>query len=120
MSDLSEARGYMDLEMWEEAWLALDAVPAGTVATAEMVRIRLRAAAGMERWDFVEELASILKEGNEEDRMEAACAYQSLAAEHYCQGRVDKAREMVRVSIEIRPEQLLAILADPRLPENFV
>lgn len=120
MNPLREAQGFMTLELWDDAWAALDQLPEGTVATPEMVRIRMRAAAGMERWDFVEELASILRHGNEEDRMEAACAYQSLAAEHYRRGRLEEARAMISAAVETRPEQSILIRTDPRFPRRFV
>ncbi|WP_035615330.1 hypothetical protein [Haloferula sp. BvORR071] len=117
---LDQAKGYLALDMFEEAWQALDELPSDTVATPEMVRIRMRAAAGMQRWDFVHELALILRRGNEEDRFEAASAFQSMAAEHLRQGHEEDARKMAAAAIETRPAQRTLILEDPRFPANFI
>lgn len=108
----SEAEGYLDLNLFEDAWHAIDELPEDARASAPAIRIRMRAAAGLERRDMVEILATNLQYGEACHREEAANAFHALAREHLSRGNLDKAREMVRAAVTIWPDQRLKIIED--------
>lgn len=118
---IEEAEGYLLLDMFEEALLALNDLSTEEVMTAPAMRIRMCASAALERWETAEVMAEILRHHPEDlYRFEAACCFQSLAAEHYKNGRPAEARKMVTAAIDTNPGHRLLILDDPRFPMDFV
>lgn len=111
----AEAEGYLELDLFEEAWFAIDELAEDARASAPALRIRMRAAAGLERWDMVEILAKSLQYGEAMHREEAAHAFHALAREYLARGDREKAREMIKAAVAIWPDQRLQILDDPRL-----
>ena len=111
----NEAQGYLDLGMFEEALLELNQLHPDLLASPGGLRILIRAATGLERWDMAFEVAILLREGNRDDRIEAGCCFHSLAAHYYLDGRDAEARAMILQAIETNPEQRERILEDPRL-----
>lgn len=57
MSDLERARGYFDLGMFEDAWLAVEAMPLGRLNDADVLLLRFEILAALERWDFIEAMS---------------------------------------------------------------
>lgn len=110
-----EAQGYLDLEMFEEAVLALNQLHPDLVASPTGLRIMVRAAAGLEKWDMAHDVAKLLQEGNLDDRIEAGCCFHSMAAHHFQHGRDAEARALIEQAIAVNPEQREHILNDPRL-----
>ena len=74
---------------------------------------------GLGRWTLGEVMAEFLREGDESDRALAACFYHDHAAFLYHEGKPDRARDALRRSVRIRPEEGLAISADSRFPCGF-
>ena len=52
----TEAEGFADLGLWQEAWEALEALPAEDRATPAALRVRLRCCPGVGAWDIGEHL----------------------------------------------------------------
>jgi tetratricopeptide (TPR) repeat protein len=110
-----EAQGYLELEMFEEAILALNRLHPDLVASPAGLRIVIRAAAGLEKWDMAYDVAKLLREGNRDDRIEAGCCFHSIAAHHFQHGRDAEARAMIEQAIAANPDQRTHIMDDPRL-----
>lgn len=100
-------------EFLEKAWHAIDDLPEDARANSPAIRIRMRAAAGLERWDMVEILAINLQYREACHREEAANAFHALEPAHLSRGYLDKARGIVRTAVKIWPEQRLHLIDDP-------
>lgn len=117
---LSAAEGYASLELWREAWDALDRISSAKRATSPVLRVRARCAIGLESWETAEVIALLLKGGDDEDRLHAAWCFQSLAAYYLQRGKVRDSRIMIERAIAANPDQRMAILEDSRFPQDFI
>lgn len=117
---LSQIQGLLDLGMFSDAIRALDRLPADDQHASAALRIRSRASSAMGDWEKAKAAADILRHGNDLDRGEAACCFQSLAAEHFKFGRLPEAFELLRRAIGTRPQQRALILEDLRFTEKFL
>jgi hypothetical protein len=115
----TEAEGLADLELWEDAWQALEELPPEERTAPEVSRLRLRCAMGLERWNAVQELAGHLAKGSDDDRREAAGAFRVLAAVATRSRQIEAAKVLVRCAVEAWPDIRLAILDDPELSEHL-
>lgn len=118
-ANISRAADLLDLGMYREAMVVLESLPDDLRSVSAARRIFVRAATGLGRWREALEEAKTLLDGNEADRAEAACAFQSLAAEACNRGREEDAQRLLRAAIRTRLEQLDSILEDQRFPEKF-
>ena len=110
-----EASGFADLGMWQDAWEALEAMPADQRGTPEALRVRLRCCPGVGAWDIGEHLAGLLRDGDAIDREVSARFHHALAVYHARAGNVDAAKDAVRTASEVCPDIRLAMHEDPAL-----
>jgi tetratricopeptide (TPR) repeat protein len=118
-ASISRAADLLDLGMYREAMAVVESLPDDLRSVSAARRIFVRAATGLGRWREALEEAKTLLDGNEADRAEAACAFQSLAAEACNRGREDDAHRLLRAAIRTRLDLLDEILEDQRFPEKF-
>lgn len=117
---ITQAQGFLELDMFTEALAALDQLPEDLRQAPAALRLRARSSAALGKWSDAQAAADLLRHGNESDREEAACCYQSVAAEHFKHGRVDDARNLLKRSIATRPDRRALILEDPRFTARFL
>ncbi|MCH7227343.1 hypothetical protein [Haloferula sp. A504] len=112
---LSETEGLADLGLWQDAWDALEALPAEERATPAALRVRLRCCPGVGAWEIGEHLAGVLCDGKDSDRESAAGFYHALAVFHARAGRVEGARDSITAAASAWPDIRAAMLDDPAL-----
>lgn len=117
---ITQAQGYLELGMFSEAIAAIRQLPSDLQTAPAALRIRARSSAALGDWNTANEVADILRHGNEVDREHAACCYQSIAADHFKFGRLEEATNLLRRSISTRPQQRPLILDDPRFTDRFL
>jgi len=112
---LSEAQGFADLGMWQDAWEAIEALPGSDRATPGVLRLRLRCCAHLDGWGTGSKIAKILEGGAEADRESAARFYLALAAREVTRGGIPLAKDAVCRAVTAWPQIRLAVLDDPVL-----
>jgi hypothetical protein len=116
---ISEAQGYVELELYEEAWEAIEAAPASLRMNLPVLRTRLICAMALQRIDLAEELARFLAHAGGPTSIFAAHILQELAAIHLIGGDEAHARKLLSLAIEAHPGQRLSIIDDPTLKDLF-
>jgi hypothetical protein len=117
---LEEAEGYALLEMFDDAWAAVEDLSREERVGRRAMRVRIRCAVWHQNYELAEVLANVLRHGEEIDRILAACTFQTLAARFSERGQTKRAGELIDAAIETSPEQRLAILCDSRFPPDFI
>jgi hypothetical protein len=117
---LEEAEGYMELQMLEEAWSAIDDLPPEERYHPRAVRVRMYSAFGLKRFHMAEALALHLASPESDHKADASMVLHQLATIHARAGNGEKARELIKFSIQADPDRRLKILDDPELPEDFI
>lgn len=111
----SEAEGFADLGLWNEAWEALEALPADERSAPAALRVRLRCCPGVGAWEIGEHVAGLLRDGSDSDKEVAGRFYHSLAAYHIRSKRVEAAKVAVRDASKVWPDLRESILNDSDL-----
>lgn len=117
---LDEAQGLAELELWDDAWQALDELPPEDQLDPRVIRLRLECAIGMERWNTVMELAGHLSRGDDQDRLAAAAGFRLLAVVAIQSRHIDTAKDLVARAIEAWPDSRRDMEDDPELAEHVV
>ena len=116
---ITEAERLADLELWEDAWQALEELPPEERSAPQVIRLRLECAIGLERWNMVKELAGHLAKGGDDDRRAAATTLRVLAGVAIRSREIEAAKELVRLAIEAWPDARRDIIDDPELSEHL-
>ena len=61
---LSEAQGYFELQLYEEAWAVIEDLPIAVRETREVFGLRLKILAAMDRWEQCQFLSEGLVQGD--------------------------------------------------------
>jgi hypothetical protein len=108
---ITEAEGFADLGMWEDAWEALDDAPGHERATPSALRVRLRCCAPLGAWGIGEEVAHLMGHSDKPEDLK-------MAADFWLDwGRYDPelAATCITAAISVWPECRAEILDDPLL-----
>ncbi|MCW1926339.1 hypothetical protein OKA05_27550 [Luteolibacter arcticus] len=116
---ITEAKRLADLELWEDAWQAITELPPEERTAPPFIRLRLRCAIGLERWETVKELASHLANGSDDDRVAAAKAFVTVAGVATRFRQIESARHLVRSAVEAWPDIREEVIDDPDLSEHL-
>ncbi|WP_035613460.1 hypothetical protein [Haloferula sp. BvORR071] len=117
---IEEAEGYIALNLFQDAWVALDALPELQQTGSEVLRLRILCMIGLRAWSQGEAIALMLAQGNEQDREIAAAFFHEGAVWHAAHTGLALARHWISAAIEARPEQRILMLQDHRFPEGLV
>lgn len=120
MVTATEAEGFADLEMWEDAWDALEELPAAERALPAALRVRLRCCPALGAWEIGRHVAGVLRDGAEPDRQAAARFFHAVALKWLAEGDQYAAGEAIKEAVKTWPEHRLALLDDPKLSESFL
>jgi hypothetical protein len=112
---IKQAEGYADLNMWQEAWKILVDLSEEDSNRPEPLRVGIKVAAMVGFPHVAHEIAQTLRHGDDEDRYQAACWYQALAASEAEQGRTELARELLSEALAIRPQHREVFQLEPRI-----
>lgn len=102
---ISQAEGYLELEMFEEAWHAIDGLPSEERTNPRALRVRMFAAFAIGRHEAAEVLARLLSATESPERKAAGFILSQLAGIHLAAGDEGKARELVKAAIHADPDQ---------------
>lgn len=75
MATVTEAEGLAELGLWQDAWDALEALPAEDRSTPAVSRVRLACCPPLDAWELGKQLADLLREGDKDDRRSATTFY---------------------------------------------
>jgi hypothetical protein len=118
-ASLAHAIDLLDLGMYHEGLRLIEALPAEVRERRAGCRAELRATLALGLWQRALKLAVPMKDGNEDDRISAADAFQTLAAEALKRGRETEAIKLASAAITADPRKLEALRDDERFPEMF-
>jgi len=110
---LTEAEGYAELGLWQDAWEAIEELPGDLRAGVDSMRLRLRCCSKVGAWDIGAELACLLGEGKPPDRRAAAAFWMALGRE--CIEDSETAQACIDAAINAWPNCRSEILDDPEL-----
>lgn len=116
---LLEAEGLADLGMWQEAWEALEAIPAEERAVPRSLRVRLRCCPALGAWEIGKHVAGVLRDGDPADRATAANFYHQQAVLLAKQQQSNGAKEAVAAAVQTWPDCRITVLDDPALSDLF-
>jgi hypothetical protein len=108
--NLQTAEGYADLKMWRESWQTLDAMHPLEKGSEAALRVRLRCCGPLGVWAIGEHVANLLRDGDAEDRNEAASFFLDYARTH-----PEQARSSIAAARETWPACEAEISRDPLL-----
>ena len=101
MPSLSNAQGYLDLGMHEDAWAATEDLPPEARTQPAVLELRLRILTSMEKWDLADELARVLWSSDMESHRTTVARFHHAHARALCaEGKVREARRAVRLAVE--------------------
>ena len=86
MVTITEAEGLAELELWQDAWDALEDLSAPDRVTPGALRVRLACCPPLAAWDIGRHVAAILREGEEPDRKAAAKFFHAVALKWLSEG----------------------------------
>ncbi|MCH7225033.1 hypothetical protein [Haloferula sp. A504] len=115
----SEAEGLADLGLWQDAWDALESLPAEDRAEPAALRVRMRCCPGVGAWEIGEHLARVLRDGGEEDREVAARFYHQLAVFHARVGNREAAEGAIKSAVDAWPDIRIELIEGPVLAEEI-
>lgn len=115
MPPLREAEGLCELGLWEEAWAALDELPAIDRVMPPALRVRLDCCPHLNEWLKGMEIAKLLREGLQENRLAAAHFYLELARLYVEHEEWEGAKRAVRDCVRALPEGHEHLLKDPAI-----
>jgi hypothetical protein len=102
---ISEARGYAEIGLWQDAWECLENLPPSDRALPAALAVRLSVCAGLHRWEMGTEIVRLFSPGLPLDLREAAGRYHLAHAESLCAaGSIASAKEAVRELSIVWPE----------------
>lgn len=119
MATVTEAEGLAELGLWEDAWEALEALPAPDRATPQTLRVRLACCPPLGAWEIGRHVADLLRDGTEADRQAAARYFHAVALKWLAEGDRYAAGQAIKEAVKTWPDHRLAVLDDPRLAEVF-
>lgn len=117
MVTVTEAEGLAELGLCQDAWDALEALPAQQRGLPDALRVRLACCPSLKAWDVGIHMADFLKDGNEPDRKASAKFFLELALKWVGEGDAYAAREAIRAAAKAWPDCRATILEDPHLSE---
>lgn len=101
---ITQAEGFAELGLWEDAWQAVEELPAEVRATPQSLRVRLRCCPALEAWEIGNHVANLLRDSDGLDRECAARFFHELAKDHVRNERVEQVREAVAAAVDCWPE----------------
>ena len=116
---ISEAEGFADLGLWQEAWEALEELSADQRATPAALRVRLCCCPARGAWEIGENVAGLLRDG---DRLDKACVagfYHANARRLLEAGNRQGAADSIKAAVDTFPDCREAILLDSILVGEF-
>lgn len=113
MASVTEAEGLAELGLWQEAWDALEALPAEERATPAALRVRLACCPNLGGWEIGRHVADLLKDGHEDDRRAASRFYHALALKWLAEGDRYAAGQAIKAAVKAWPDCRLELLDDP-------
>ncbi len=116
---IEEAEGLAELQMWEDAWAAMEDLSPDERATPAALRVRLQCCPGMGAWDIGEHVAGLLRDGDDLDRRMAAFFYHADARRLIEAGDRIAAAASIKAAVEMWPDSRKAIMLDPLLVAEF-
>jgi lipopolysaccharide biosynthesis regulator YciM len=117
MATVDQAEGFAELGLFQDAWDALEALPAEGRGLPAALRVRLACCPTLKAWNAGIHIADFLKDGNEPDRKAAAKFFLELALKWVGEGDAYAAREAIKAAAKSWPDCRATILDDPILSE---
>jgi predicted Zn-dependent protease len=108
-----EAEGYYELELFVEAWEALENLPPEDRASPHVIAMRVRILIALNR----SENARIVAEGLINQFPFVAASWLTMARVQVAEGNVDAAKESLSNAFTLDEDLRLDALEDPRLAE---
>ena len=105
---LTEAKGYLELDMPLAAWETIEALPFDSCRIhPDVIALRVIVCAKLQRWDLGAMFVPLIEPGHPVNARSAAGAYYLAHAAHMCfSGQVDLARDSVHRLWAVYPEGL--------------
>jgi len=117
MATVTEAEGLAELELWQDAWDALEELPVLDRATPGALRVRLACCPALAAWDIGRQVAAILRVGEEPDRKAAARFFHAVALKWLSEGDRYAAGEAIKEAVKTWPDYRNEILDHSGLSE---
>jgi len=115
MGSVTEAEGLAELGLWQDAWDALEALPAEDRSTPAVLRVRLACCPPLGGWELGKQIADLLREGDDDDRRSAATFFHALAVKWAGEDDRYAAKEAMKAASRAWPKLRLTLLDDPDL-----
>lgn len=117
---IREAEGYALLEMFPEAWEAIESLRPAAWSSIAAMRVRMACAIEFRKWDMVETLADFLCDGGEDERALAASGYRALAFIATEDGNRAAAQDCINRAISMDPAIRQSFMEDPDFSTFFL
>ena len=112
---ITEAEGFTELAMWQDAWDAIEALDPEEKATPRALRCRLACCPQLGAWGIGEHVAGLLRDGRDADRIAAASFYHHSARRNIALGNRAEAKKAVTSAVEAWPACRVDLLGDEML-----
>lgn len=117
---IREAEGYALLEMFTDAWEAIESLDPSAWSSIAAIRIRMACAIKFRKWDMVETLADFLCSGGKPEHALAASGYRALAFIATEGGNRAAAKGYINRAISIDPPISQSLIEDPSFSTFFL
>ncbi len=97
---LSAARGYIELEMFSEAWEEIEALPPQEKVSPVVLDCRLRILTALSQWDLGEQVAATLAHAGEKEKKTVARFHHARARGLWQSGQHADSRSEFRKAVE--------------------
>ncbi|MCW1912924.1 hypothetical protein OJ996_05030 [Luteolibacter sp. GHJ8] len=117
MTTITEAEGFVDLSMWEDAWDILESLPHARGNGFKALRLRMNCCEHLHQWSMGFHIAVMLGEGSARDRHDAARFLHLLATRRAADDDLDGAVLALVTAASMCPAYRRSLLEDSDLSE---
>jgi hypothetical protein len=113
---LTEARGFAELGLWQDAWDLIESLPPAMRTSVPALAVRLLVCAGLGKWEMGAELVRLFGPVHPLEMRKAAGSFHLARAESLCAaGDIEGAQKAVKALSTIWPEGRGTALNSPVL-----